>query len=528
MAIKDARSIPERMEQHEGKNWFSLGFNHKTTMTMGELVPFACKPVYPGNRVKCYLELSAKFAALYLPIMHQSYFTVDWFYVRTGSIWQDGLFENFMKQDPIQGDIEWAWFGYKQSDAVFTNGVLNYMGFNAPPGSGTLIAEVDVDAGPPVAYYQIWNWFYRNPQIQVPETGKLVSGDNSTLVEAMLPDLRVKRRNWPRDYYTIATPTPQQSDNVLIPSFATDPITGNYVSQRLYQTDGDTPGNQNAYVLSGVLTGASDSQSMVLQLSSTIRDFRYASQMLEFLERTLRAGGGIRYDEGGTDSIRWNDFVQRHFNWIPDPLMIDRPVFIGGYTGDVYIQDVMATAEAGSIYVGDYAGKALAKDNTPTFFYTCPDFGWIIPVVTFYPKASYYSGTDRMWTRSNKMDYMWEQFAYIGDQIMKNKEVWFSWYDADIAWNEEIFGYVPQYHWERHSNDIVSGQMRTLWESFHLGRKFTAASQVVLNSDFITCTPDIGRVFRVDAEAGEHEIYVHAYVGIDIEKRLPKTAIPRL
>lgn len=517
------------MERHERKNWFHKGFNHKTTLTMGELVPFACKEVYPGERVKCSLELKMRFAPLILPIMHQCYFTVDWFYVRTGSIWQDGLFENFMKQDPIQGDIEWAWFGYKTSDAVFTNGVLNYMGFNAPPGSGTLIAETDVDAGPPVAYYQIWNWFYRNPQVQVPETGKLVSGDNSTLVEAMLPDLRVKRRNWPRDYYTIATPTPQQSDNVLIPSFATDPVTGLYNEQKVYMRDGSGAAPGTVTIESGNVLGTSASaDNIVIQLSSTMADFRYANSMLEFLERTLRAGGGIRYDEGGTDSMRWNDFVQRHFDWVPDPLMIDRPVFIGGYTGDVFISDVMATAESANVFVGDYAGKAMAADNTPEFMYQVPDYGWIIPIVTVYPKASYYSGSDRMWTRSNKMDYMWEQFAYIGDQVMKNKEVWFSWYDADIDWNEEIFGYVPQYHWERHSNDIVSGQMRTIWESFHLGRKFTAASQVVLNSDFITCTPDIGRVFRVDAEAGEHECYVHAYVSIDIERRLPKNAIPRL
>lgn len=124
------------------------------------------------------------------------------------------------------------------------------------------------------------------------------------------------------------------------------------------------------------------------------------------------------------------------------------------------------------------------------------------------------------------MDYMWEQFALIGDQPIRNKEVWFSWYDADIAWNDEIFGYLPQYTQWRYSNDIVSGQMRTLWESFHLGRKFEAAGDVVLNSDFITCTPDVGRVFVIDEEAGEHEIYVHAYNKIEILRRLPKFGLP--
>jgi len=135
---------------------------------------------------------------------------------------------------------------------------------------------------------------------------------------------------------------------------------------------------------------------------------------------------------------------------------------------------------------------------------------------------------DNMWRRVTKMDYMWEQFALIGDQPITNKEVWFSWYDADIAWNDEVWGYLPQYAQFKYSNDIVSGQMRTLWESFHLGRKFTASTDVVLNDEFITCTPDIGRVFVVDAEAGEHECYIHAYNDIEILRRLPKNGLPSL
>jgi len=238
--------------------------------------------------------------------------------------------------------------------------------------------------------------------------------------------------------------------------------------------------------------------------------------MTEYLERSLRSGD------------RYRDFVKRNFDWDPNPLFIDRPVWIGGYTGNVVISEVMATAESTNVVVGNYAGKALASDSSPVFEYTCPDYGFIMCLFSVYPKASYYSGLENMWVRSSKMDYMWEQFAQIGDQPLRNKEVWFSWYDADIDWNDEIFGYLPQYAQWRYSNDIVSGQMRTLWEAFHLGRKFSAATDVVLNSEFITCTPDIGRVFVVDAEAGEHEIYVHAYNRIEILRRLGRFGLPQL
>lgn len=518
--VPTSNSFPERMEQHENANWYNIGQNHKTTLTMGLLVPFATKEVYPGEKVRVRSEVKMRFAPLYLPIMHQCQFTIDWFYVRTGSMYENEKdWQKFITEDPMNPTVTWSYFNYQRADAVYTDGILNYMGFNAPPGSGTLILQTEVSAIPVVAYYKIWNEYYRNDQIQTPLDLPLVPGENSWLNGGEFVNQRAARRNWPRDYYTSATPTPQTGANVLIPSFATDPETGLYEPQLVLQLDGTGAGDTSIRSAAGtnkLIGGDLGPAPVVIQLSSTIRDFRYAAQMTEFLERHLRAGD------------RYNDQIQRNFGWTPNPLYIDRPVWIGGYTGDVIIQEVLSTAEAGTQVVGDYAGQALAMDGTPYFEYQVPDFGIIMCMLTVYPKASYYTGQERMWRRVTRMDYMWEQFALIGDQPLRNKEVWFSWYNADIAWNDEIFGYVPQYAWERYSNDVVSGQMRTLWEGFHMGRKFSASGDVVLNSEFITCTPDIGRVFVVDAEAGEHECYVHGYNEIQVLRKLPKNALPAL
>jgi len=528
--IAPSATFPERREVHENQNWFNLGFNHKTTTTMGLLTPIFCEELYPGERVKLRTTINKRFAALYLPMMHQCMYTIDYFYVTCEQLFVDPRqFRQFMSEDPLNPQVEWAWTYYARAKAVYTDGICNYLGFNAPPGAGTLIAQTKVGAMPIAAYMKIYDEYYRNDQIQLPIWYGILPGDNTTILEDHLPGFRAKRRNWPRDYYTSATNTPILGENVLIPSFATDAETGLALPQKLYKLDGSDMVEQ---ALKGwdagtetVLAQGSDNTPVVLQLSSSISDFRYANDMQLFLERHLRAGG-----VGGSSNngVRWNDFVQANFNWTPNPLYIDRPVWIGGYRGDVYIQEVMSTAEAGGFTVGQYAGQALAMDGTPQFEYTAPDYGLVMGIYTCYPKASYYSGLDNMWRRENKMSYMWEQFAHIGDQPIRNKEVWFSWYASDAAWNEEIFGYLPQGAQFRYNNDIVSGQMRTLWESFHLGRKFTAASQVVLNSDFITCTPDIGRVFVVDAEAGEHEIYMHMYNDIQVLRKYPKNAIPSL
>lgn len=521
--IPASSTFPERTEDHAGKQWHNLSFNHKTTLTMGLLVPMACKEVYPGETVKVGSEIKMRFAPLFLPIMHQCYYTLDWYYVTNDQLWGHTYADSwqyFIKQDPVTGTTTWPYFSYKRNDAVWTDGILNYMGFNAPPGNGTLIFSTPVSALPVAAYIKIYDEYYRNDQIQPPLFTKLEAGNNTAAIETSVPDLRVLRRNWPRDYYTSATPTPQQGESVLIPSFALDPETGDFIPQQMFQLDGESAPGAN---LSAGMNSAPNATlqiagtgEIVLQLSSTIRDFRYAAQMQEFLERSLRAGD------------RYNDFVYSNFKWNPNPLYIERPVWIGGSSGPVVISDVMSTAETGTQKVGSYAGKALVAGGTPQFTYQVPDYGFCIAILTVYPKASYYSGFENMWKRETKLDYMWEQFALIGDQPIKNKEVWFSWYDSDVEWNDEIFGYLPQYAQFRYSNDIVSGQMRTLWESFHLGRKFIGAADVVLNSEFITCTPDIGRVFDVDAENNEHEIYVHAYMDIQVLRRLPKNALPSL
>jgi len=519
--INSGSSFPERMEKHADKTWHDMSFNHKTTLSMGMLVPLAIKETYPGETWKLQCEINMRFASLYLPIMHQCYFTLDWYYVSNNILWDIAPLNNwetFIQQDPVTGTLTWPWFSYARADAIFTSGILNYMGFNAPPGAGTLIAVTTVSALPPAAYAKIWDEYYRNDQIQEKIWIPIDSGNNTVAITTMLPDLLCLRRNWPRDYYTSATPTPQQGENILIPSYSTDVETGLLVPQMVKKLDGTLavgPGSIGFDAQSELYhTGSGD--EVVIQLSSTIRDFRYASQMTEYLERSMRAGD------------RYVDFVQRNFGYNPNPLYIDRPVWIGGYTGNIVISDVMATAQVGDYTVGQYAGKALAADLSPVFTYTTPDYGFIIGLFTVYPKASYYSGLDNMWRRVTKMDYMWEQFALIGDQPLTNQEVWFSWYDADIAWNEEIFGYLPQYAQFKYSNDIVSGQMRTLWEAFHLGRKFDASGDIVLNSEFITCRPDIGRVFVVDAEAGEHECYVHAYNSMNVLRRLPKNGLPQL
>jgi len=141
MSIRPTTAIPERMEQHENRNWVQLGFNHKTSLTMGELVPLGVKEVLPGELCKVYAELLMRFAPLFLPIMHQVYYTLDWFYVRTASMFQNtytSAFETFIMQHPVTGTVGWAYFNYSPD-----TGSIAYEGMSTlAPNCGSGVATV--------------------------------------------------------------------------------------------------------------------------------------------------------------------------------------------------------------------------------------------------------------------------------------------------------------------------------------------------------------------------------------------------
>jgi len=149
--IRSGNTFPERMEKHANANWYDLSFNHKTTLTMGNLIPLMVKEVNPGENIRLQCEVMMRFAGLYLPIMHQCYFTLDYYYATNRLLWPKSTvgdynngWEQFIKQDPITGSVTWPYLTYSRANAVSTNGLLNYMGFNAPPSSGTLILSTEV------------------------------------------------------------------------------------------------------------------------------------------------------------------------------------------------------------------------------------------------------------------------------------------------------------------------------------------------------------------------------------------------
>lgn len=560
MAVKvnqKSRTFPVSQGNVDDKNMFDLSHDVKTTFTMGKLVPFLVEEVLPSDQWFIRGEFMLRFAPLYLPIMHRVNLSADYFFVPNRILWPrtqildagaeqlDG-WEIFITNQAGQYGVPSQTHPYvtilPQDNKLYTNPVAYelpaYMGFptQLPDSTYGALASWNVNAFPLSAYYMIWDFYYRNDQIQAIVWGQLSTGDNTDVFPNFgTPQyLSCQFRNWNRDYFTSATPLPQLGQDVQIPLVDTDFISpggqayGGPFRWRLAAAVGAGSGDltMDPGAPDPGRSEEIDGDPVYLDIQETagsIAQLRYALMYQEFLERSLRGGD------------KYNDQVD--IFWREDPYrgVVQQPEFIGSKKGKVVISEVLSTTETATLKVGSYAGQAISLESTnATLEYHAKEWGFILGIISVYPDSSYMQGIEKMWTRTQQTDYAWPQFALVGDQPILNKEI-----NADLAnipadpdYNDGVFGYIPRYSEYRYRNDKYTGLMRSVYISFHLGRilDVVTPSNTVLDSDFLECRPDISRVFQVTeiGETGiyEDEIFAHIYNDVKVLRRLPKFGIP--
>ena len=99
------------------------------------------------------------------------------------------------------------------------------------------------------------------------------------------------------------------------------------------------------------------------------------------------------------------------------------------------------------------------------------------------PKSIYQDGVARTWLRKDKEDYFQKELQHIGQQEIKNAEV----YADGTAVDDEVFGYSDRYDEYTNTPSTISGEFRGLLDFWHMGRKFD--NRPALNSSFIECDP---------------------------------------
>ena len=435
-----------------------------------------------------------------------------------------------------------------------------------------------ISALPFAAYQLIYDQYYRDETLDPEHDYCLASGEVDEVVQEQL--LILRNRSWRKDYFTSALPWPQRGQDIVIPFGDSAPIIddgqnihidldpkfsaqkprlvdndGNYISNpkllatgdfNLYNPDSGIHNtgsiaavHRRTENIGGSSTDVLTQQSSALRLDPngslvvrksdwehvkadlrsatgiTINDFRRLVRVQVWLERNAR--GGARYTEQ----------LRAHFSVLPQDARLQRAEYLGGGRVPLIVSEVLqnsaGTEQSPQGNMSGHGMAAASRENRIKHFF--PEHGFLIGILSILPTPSYQQGIERMWSRVDKLDYYFPEFANLGEQEIKTKEL----FAADGTKNEQTFGYAPRYSDYKYIPSSVHGDFRTNMAYWHLGRIFRNAP--ALNSDFIHCDEHkdgLSRIFAVETSYFAKHCWLQIYNDIRASRPMPKFGVPKI
>lgn len=536
-------------------NFFNLSYENKLSCNFGQLIPVLCQDVIPGDELSVSTQHLIRLAPMVAPVMHRINVYMHYFYVPLRLIWDD--FEDFIsgglggRDAPISPYIDFNMTSMTNPSLYKSSSLADYLGFpvqDTSPNAGIRISQL-----PFRAYNLIYNEYYRDqnmlPQIQcaVPkgsgsdlgfepivknsdQTGDFLTyGDPRGAVYDELMSLRY--RSWQKDYFTSALPFAQRGPQTHIPiSFNGTLVNDDTIASEVAAVDGPlNPSDNLAFANNSAQTEmpivgsisrndvnidvTKHTRVNVITADGTINELRRSFKIQEWLEKSAR--GGSRYIEQ----------IYSHFGVKGDDYRLQRPVYLGGGKSPVVISEVQQTSSSDSTTPqGNLAGNGTSLSDNFCFKRYFKEHGYVIGIMSIMPVAAYFQGMPRKYTRDDKFDYYFPSFAHLGEQAIKNQEIY--WQPGNNSANQGDFGYTPRYAEYRFNNDEVHGAFRNSLDSWHLARKF--ANLPTLSQEFLDVNEsDLYRIFAVTDPNVEH-FYCQLYHKITAKRLIPKYGTPSI
>lgn len=505
-----ARKVFEKVQHTRPRSsGFDLSHDRKMGIRLGDLVPCYVQEILPGDEFMVKTELMLRFAPMIAPVMHRIDAYVHYFFVPNRIVWSQ--WEDFITggQDgtssPTMPEID------SEDDPLYREGSLaDYLGLPVNT-AGVNSNKYRASALPFRAYQLIWNDYFRDETLNI-------ELDVETATKINITTLR--KRSWEKDYFTSCLPWTQRGPEVEIP--ATTTFTPDYKTQTEIRDSaggglnagGDLQANASGLEISGAVNVYTDNleASTEYDTTITINDLRTASALQRWLEKNAR--GGYRYIEQ----------LLSHFGVVSSDKRLQRPEYLGGGKQPVVISEVLnTTGEAGGLEQGNMAGHGISVGTTNRFKRRFEEHGWVIGVLSVLPKTGYYQGVPREFTRMDKHDYYWPEFANLGEQEVFTDEVWHDFSDTQDA-QIKTFGYQQRYAEYKYKQSSVHGPFRSTLEYWHMDRKFS--TEPSLNAAFVQANPT-NRIFAV-TEGDNQNLWLQVHNNVKAKRMMPFFGIPSL
>uniref|UniRef100_A0AAU8AXZ7 Major capsid protein n=1 Tax=Dulem virus 189 TaxID=3145666 RepID=A0AAU8AXZ7_9VIRU len=558
---------PTRIDM--SRSTFDRSSSLKTSFNVGDLVPFYLDEVLPGDTFKIKTSKVVRLQTLLTPMMDNIYLDTYYFFVPNRLTW------NHWKE--FNGEnTESAWIPqteYEVPQITAPEGGWNVGTIADYFGLPTGVAGLSVSSLPFRAYSLIVNEWFRDQNLQdplvIPLDDATVEGVNTgtfvtDVAKGGLPFICAKYH----DYFTSALPAPQKGPDVTIPvsAGANLPVVGNGFNLALagassstgssirvggigsllnstaggssfYGTNGSEPAYglvvgtappTNTSALRGMLgvptkeqLGDDLSKSGLIAINdgavsmATINQLRLAFQIQKMYERDAR--GGTRYIE----------ILKSHFGVTSPDARLQRPEYLGGNRVPISINQVIQqSSSTSSSPQGNVAGQSLTTDSHYDFTKSFTEHGFVIGLMVARYDHTYQQGIDRMWSRKDRFDYYWPVFANIGEQAIKNKEI----YAQGNVKDDEVFGYQEAWADYRYKPNRVTGEMRSSYaqslDVWHLGDDYSALPS--LSDSWIReDKTNVDRVLAVTSSVS-NQLFADVFVSNRTTRPMPMYSIPGL
>ena len=533
------------------RSTFDRSSSVKTSFNAGDIVPFFLEEVLPGDTFNVKSSKVVRMQTLLTPMMDNVYLDTYYFFVPNRLVWKH--WKEFNGENTESAWIPETTYEVPQITSPAGTGwavgtIADYFGI--PTG----VPNLSVSALPFRAYALIMNEWFRDQNLSdplvVPDDDATVVGVNTgTFVSDVAKGGKPYIASKYHDYFTSCLPSPQKGPDVLIPvaTAANYPVVplattvpnsvwsnqkytaknfdGSAVKENRAPIIFDATGNMTGQALSGN-TMAANSYPVINNLwavsdgnaaSATINQLRQAFQIQKLYERDAR--GGSRYIE----------ILKSHFGVTSPDARLQRPEYLGGNRVPININQVIqqsGTGSGSSTPQGTVVGMSQTTDSHSDFIKSFTEHGFIIGVMVARYDHTYQQGLDRMWSRKDRFDYYWPVFANIGEQAVKNKEI----YAQGNKEDDEVFGYQEAWADYRYKPNRVTGEMRSAYaqslDVWHLAddyEKRPSLSDSWIRED----KTNIDRVLAVTS-AVSNQFFADIYVQNRATRPMPMYSIPGL